>query len=172
MAKPSGLKLVNRTGRTDIPLTENGVDVIRNVAPEVVGTGKLFDPENLSHTWVSPRERALKTFELLFESLDELPPHEVCEDVGEWDYGDYEGLTYEEIQNKNPGWSIWNYGCPGGESVEDMATRVDGVITKVREVHRKYFEDGEGGRDALIVAHGDFSRVLISRWVGFPLCLG
>ncbi|KAG8911809.1 hypothetical protein FRC00_005785 [Tulasnella sp. 408] len=150
MVKRSGLK---STGRTDIPLTENGVNVIKKVAPEVAGTGKLLDPENLSHIWISPRQRALETFELLFKSLADLPSYEVREDVGEWDYGDYEGLTYEEIQGKNRGWSIWKYGCPGGESIEEMTKRVDGVIAEVREIHRKFLEDGEGRRDALIVAH-------------------
>ncbi|KAG8898888.1 hypothetical protein FRC01_010732, partial [Tulasnella sp. 417] len=113
----------------------------------------LLDPENLSRIWVSPRQRARQTFELLFANLDELPPHEICEDVREWDHGDYEGLLYEEIKAKGPGWSIWKNGGPGGESVEAMTKRVDGVIAEVREVHRKYLEDGEGRRDALIVAH-------------------
>ena len=80
--------------------------------------------------------------------------------------------------------------CPGGESVEDMQIRVDTVIAKVdlflkyqryitvmvhvqvRETHRKYLEDGVGARDVVIVAHGHFNRVFISRWVGFPLALG
>ncbi|KAG8976750.1 hypothetical protein FRC05_003100 [Tulasnella sp. 425] len=161
-----------QTGRTDIPLTEHGMDAIKKLAPEIVGPGKLLDPENICHAWVSPRQRAHKTFELLFESLDELPPHKLCEDVREWDYGNYEGLTPAQIKEKDKYWSIWKDGCPGGESVEEMTKRVDGVISEVHEIHRKYFEDGEGRRDALIVAHGHFSRVLISRWVEFPLCLG
>ncbi|KAG8949631.1 hypothetical protein FRC04_008377 [Tulasnella sp. 424] len=112
MAKPSGLKMddMQVTGRTDIPLTEHGVGAIKKLAPEIVGPGKLLDAENLCHVWVSPRQRAHKTFELLFESLDELPPHKVCEDVREWDYGNYEGLTSEEIKDKDKHWSIWKDG--------------------------------------------------------------
>ena len=33
-------------------------------------------------------------------------------------------------------------------------------------------EEGIGKRDIMIVAHGHFSRVLIARWVQFPICLG
>lgn len=53
-----------------------------------------------------------------------------------------------------------------------MQARVDNVIAKVRDYHRKFFEEGEGRRDVLIVAHGHFNRVLIARWVEFNLCLG
>ena len=34
----------------------------------------------------------------------------------EWDYGDYEGVTTDEIRAKRPGWDLWIDGCPGGES--------------------------------------------------------
>jgi probable phosphoglycerate mutase len=126
----------------------------------------------MCHVFVSPRKRAQRTFALLFGGLPELPPHTTTEDVREWDYGDYEGLTSAQIAETNPNWSIWGDGCPGGESVEEMTKRVDGVVSKVQEIHRQYFEEGVGRRDCMIVAHGHFLRVLISRWVQFDLCLG
>jgi len=126
----------------------------------------------MCHVFVSPRQRANKTFQLLFGNLPILPPHEQCDAVREWDYGDYEGLTSEEIKQKDPHWSIWRTGCPGGESPEDMTKRVDGVIARVQEIHRQYFEEGIGRRDVMIFSHGHFGRVLISRWVQFPLSLG
>jgi broad specificity phosphatase PhoE len=86
--------------------------------------------------------------------------------------GDYEGLLSSEIKEKNPTWIVWKDGCPNGESVQDMQDRVDGVISKVRQYHKQYKEQGINTRDVLIVAHGHFSRVLISRWIKFPLCLG
>ena len=45
-------------------------------------------------------------------------------------------------------------------------------LRQVREIHRKYKEDGIGKRDVMVVAHGHFSRCFISRWFGFELCLG
>jgi len=162
------------TGRSDIPLTENGINAITSRAPLIVGKGKLIDPDTLCYVFVSPRQRARKTFELLFNQLpgSELPKHEISEDVREWDYGDYEGLKPSEIKERDRYWSIWRTGCPGGESAEEMTKRVDGVIDKIQEIHRQYLEDGIGRRDVMIVAHGHFSRVLISRWVQFPMCLG
>jgi len=137
----------------------------------LVGEGKIIEPKNLCTVFVSPRARAHKTFHLLFGHV-ETPHHIITEEVREWDYGDYEGLLSSEIKDKNPTWSIWDDGCPGGESVEEMQTRVDTVIAKVREYHRQYHEEGLNTRDVCLVSHGHFSRVFISRWINFPLCLG
>jgi len=160
------------TGTTDIPLTQRGEEQISSRAGHIVGEGKLIDPKNLCHVFVSPRQRADRTFHLLFAGVDHTPSHSLTEEVREWDYGDYEGLLTHEINEKSPGWSIWKTGCPGGESAEAMCARVDSVIHKVHEIHRQYFEEGKGSRDVLIVAHGHFSRVLIARWVEFSLELG
>ncbi|KAF9270079.1 phosphoglycerate mutase-like protein [Marasmius fiardii PR-910] len=159
------------TGRSDIPLTERGESQIKETAIHLVGEGNIIDPKNLCTVFVSPRKRAHKTFHLLFEHVG-IPNHVLTEECREWDYGEYEGLKPGEIKEKNPTWSIWDDGCPGGESVEEMEARVDKIIAKVREYHRQYYEEGLNTRDVMIVAHGHFSRVFISRWIEFPLRLG
>ncbi|EJD04062.1 phosphoglycerate mutase-like protein [Fomitiporia mediterranea MF3/22] len=160
------------TGRSDIPLTANGENIIKERAPDLVGDDKLLDPEYICCAFVSPRIRASRTFELLFANVPNPPPHAITEDVREWDYGDYEGLTPAQIKEKDKYWSIWRTGCPGGESADQMTKRVDKVIEKVQEIHKQFLQDGTGRRDVLIVSHGHFSRVLISRWVQFPMSLG
>ncbi|ESK97951.1 phosphoglycerate mutase [Moniliophthora roreri MCA 2997] len=159
------------TGRTDIPLTPRGEEQVKQKAQELVGDGNVIDPKNLCTVFVSPRQRAHKTFHLLFEHVG-IPHHSLTEECREWDYGDYEGLLSSEIKQKNPSWSIWTDGCPGGESVEEMKARIDGIIAKVREYHRQYYEEGLNTRDVMIVAHGHFSRVFVARWINSPLCLG
>ncbi|RPD64969.1 phosphoglycerate mutase-like protein [Lentinus tigrinus ALCF2SS1-7] len=160
------------TGRTDIPLTAEGEKEAAEQARILVGEGRIIDPKNICTVLVSPRIRAHRTFHLLFDHLPEQPHHVITEEVREWDYGEYEGLLSSEIKERNPNWVIWRDGCPGGESVEDMCTRVDSAIAKVREHHRLWKEEGKGSRDVVIVAHGHFNRCLISRWIGFDLCLG
>jgi len=160
------------TGRTDIPLTQRGEGQVKDKAQALVGDGLVIDPKNFCTIFVSPRQRAHKTFHLLFGHLPEFPDHILSEEVREWDYGDYEGLLSSEIKKKNPSWSIWKDGCPGGESAAEMEARVDAVIAKVREYHRQYKEEEKNTRDVMVVAHGHFNRVLISRWINFPLCLG
>jgi len=169
-----------QTGRSDIPLTPNGINIITSKSDQVVGHGKLIDPCTLAKIVISPRQRAHKTFELLFANhMSELECADdpegvtlITEDVREWDYGDYEGLGPHEIKERNPNWNIWSDGCPGGESVEEITARVDSVIARIREVHRRYVEEGLGKRDTLIFSHGHFSRVLISRWMEFTPALG
>ncbi|KIJ68590.1 hypothetical protein HYDPIDRAFT_24850 [Hydnomerulius pinastri MD-312] len=160
------------TGRSDIPLTARGEQQIKEKAPILVGEGHPIDPKNLSVAFISPRIRAHNTFHFLFEHLSKVPDHIITEEAREWDYGEFEGLFKEEILAKQPGWEIWRDGCPGGESVEEMQSRVDGLIAKVRDYHRQYFEEGKGTRDVLIVAHGHFNRVFIARWINFELALG
>jgi broad specificity phosphatase PhoE len=77
----------------------------------------------------------------------------------EWDYGDYEGLTSAAIRADRPGWDLLEDGCPGGESVEQIAQRADRVATRLK---------GLSG-NVLVFAHGHLLRVLAARWVGQPV---
>jgi broad specificity phosphatase PhoE len=132
------------TGRTDIPLTENGrrdAEVLRASL-----TARRF-----ARVLTSPLSRAAETCRLagLGGSAENR------EELLEWDYGDYEGLTTPEIREQRPDWSLWRDGCPGGEAPEDVGARVDRVIGEVQEL------DG----DAALFAHGHVLRVLAARWI-------
>jgi probable phosphoglycerate mutase len=132
------------TGTSDIPLTSNGEKRIRATGKALVGPDRLIVPKNLAHIYVSPRKRAQRTLELLGLGCSQPFPWgahgdveekeggegvggtdakiEVTEAVREWDYGEYEGVTSEEIrkmrEEKGEGeWDIWRDGCPGGEYV-------------------------------------------------------
>jgi probable phosphoglycerate mutase len=143
-------KAGRHTGRTDLPLTEHGEDQARALAPLV--KGQRFDL-----VLVSPAQRARRTAELAG-----LTGYQVDEDMWEWDYGGYEGITTPEIREGRPGWYLWRDGVtPGdaehpGESAADVAARADRVIARAKRA---------GGRVAL-VAHGHFLRVLAARWLG------
>ena len=107
---------------------------------------------------MSPRQRARRTCELAGLSAGA----RVQEDLREWDYGDYEGLTARQIQAQRPDWDVFRDGCPGGESVEQMCLRVDAVLMRLRALQ---------GRVALF-AHGHFLRALAVRWIELPLLHG
>ena len=139
------------TSRTDLDLTERGRKQAQHAAATLSGLG-LTDPLVVA----SPRKRALVTAELAGLRVDEVSPLLV-----EWDYGDYEGLTTHEIRTKAPGWLLWTYGCPGGESVEEVSVRADRALA--------YALDHMGERDVVFVSHGHFSRSVITRWVEQPL---
>ncbi len=78
----------------------------------------------------------------------------LCDDLREWDYGEYEGLTTAEIRTRDPGWDLWNDGCPGGEGPGQVGARVDRMLAVV-----------PGVRHVLIFAHGHVLRVMAARWL-------
>jgi len=133
------------TGVTDIPLTENGRAVARRLRP-------VLAEQSFQLVLTSPLRRARETCELAgLGTRAAVEP-----DLHEWNYGEYEGLTPKQIHEKAPGWLIFQDGCPGGESPEQVGTRVDRVIARARAA------DG----DVALFAHGHVLRVLAARWIG------
>jgi probable phosphoglycerate mutase len=102
--------------------------------------------------YTSPLQRAKRTCELAeFGAVAE-----VDNDLVEWNYGQYEGRTGAEIRAERPDWQLFRDGCPGGESPQQVTTRADRVITRLRAVQG----------DILLFSSGHFIRVLASRWIG------
>jgi broad specificity phosphatase PhoE len=132
------------TGRTDIPLTDHGRAVARDLA------GRL-DKWRFQLVLVSPSARARETCELC--GLGDRA--QVRTDLLEWDYGEYEGLTTPEIRASRPDWLLWRDGCPGGETAAQVGARADRVLNELR--------GAEG--NAAVFSHGHMSRVLGARWV-------
>jgi broad specificity phosphatase PhoE len=139
------------TGITDIPLTENGRNLAKRLAP-------VLATERFALVLTSPLERARKTCELAG-----LGAHaEIDRDLMEWNYGEYEGLTPKQIDAQAPGWMIFTDGCPGGESPAQVSARADRLVARVRSV--------EG--DVALFAHGHIFRVFAARWLGLPAMAG
>jgi probable phosphoglycerate mutase len=132
------------TGLTDIPLTDAGRETAKALGAEL-------------HTWrfervlVSPLRRARETCELC--GLGDRA--EVCDALHEWDYGDYEGLTTDEIRKRRPDWNLWRDGCPGGENARQVGVRADRVIAAL----------GASRGPVAAFSHGHMLRVLGARWI-------
>jgi broad specificity phosphatase PhoE len=138
------------TGRTDIPLTDNGRDVARALRARLEG-------HSFALVLCSPLARARETAQLAG-----LEPSALDDDLLEWDYGAYEGVTTLEIRVERPDWYLWRDGAPGGEAPDAVAARCDRVVARLRST--------EG--DVAIVAHGHILRALAARWVEAPVALG
>ena len=132
------------TGRSDVPLTDHGRSLARGLA------GALAH-RRFELVLVSPARRARETCRLC--ELGERAA--VREQLREWDYGEYEGLTSAQIRARRPGWSLWRDGCPGGESVEAVGARADRVIAELTTVRG----------DVAVFSHGHLLRVLGARWI-------
>src|SRR4051794_21891814 len=136
------------TGRTDVSLTPRGEEQARALAP-------LLAARDVASVLVSPAQRARRTAESAG-----LTGAEIDERLWEWDYGAYEGRTTPQIREERPGWYLWRDGVIGGETVEQVGARADGVLERVRPVL------AEG--DVVLAAHGHILRVLTARWLGLP----
>ncbi|HEY5820754.1 MAG TPA: histidine phosphatase family protein [Propionibacteriaceae bacterium] len=148
----------SRSGRhtsvTDLPLTAVGEEQARALR------GHL-DPAAFQLVLSSPRRRARHTAELAgFVGAHE---PQIDEDLAEWAYGDYEGLTSAQIHETAPGWTIWAEPVPNGETVEQVTARLTRVVDRVR---------ASGVDQALCFAHGHALRALTMCWLGFDLSLG
>jgi broad specificity phosphatase PhoE len=139
------------TGRTDIPLTDNGREVARSLRPRLEGHAFAL-------VLCSPLARARETAKLAGLECSGLR-----DDLLEWDYGEYEGITTPEIRERRPGWYLWRDGVPGGETADDVGARCDRVIAEARAA------DGDV---VALVAHGHILRALGARWVDAPAAFG
>jgi broad specificity phosphatase PhoE len=135
------------TGVTDIPLTDNGRRLAEELRP-------VLAKEAFALVLVSPLQRARETCALA--GLGDNAAIE--EDLMEWNYGEYEGLTRRQIKSAVPDWMLFRDGCPGGETPEQVGRRADRVIARIRTLND----------DVALFAHGHVLRVLAARWIGLP----
>jgi probable phosphoglycerate mutase len=136
------------TGRTDIPLTPEG-------RLQATAIGKLLAGRRFDHVFSSPMLRAQETARLAGFG-DRIRVHE---GLLEYDYGEFEGLTTGQIRATHPGWQLFRDGCPGGETPEQMAKRVDALIEELREL----------GGHSLLFGHGHCFRSLAVRFLDLPI---
>jgi probable phosphoglycerate mutase len=132
------------TGRTDIPLSRAGRAAAATLRERLADW-------RFERVLVSPLVRARETCEL--SGLDARA--EPREDLQEWDYGDYDGLTTAEIKASRPDWDLWRDGCPGGETAADVGLRADRVLSELRRAPGP----------AAVFSHGHMLRILGARWI-------
>lgn len=151
--------LGRHTGRTDVPLDEQGREEVLALAPKLAG-------RRFARVLVSPLVRASVTWELLARPERATP----CPDLVEWDYGAAEGRTTDEMRRSVPGWRVWTHPPEGGETAAEVGRRADAVLADVAAV----------AGDVALVGHRHQLGILIARWLGldavhgsgFPLASG
>jgi broad specificity phosphatase PhoE len=138
------------TSRTDIPLTAHGRLRAKELGDYLKGT-------KFAAVLRSPMLRARETCEIA--GFGDVAV--VDDGLKEWDYGVYEGRTTKDIQEEIPGWSVWKDAIVGGETVEQVGARADGVIVRALAAAG----DADGAKVALF-AHAHILRILAARWIG------
>ncbi|MFI9721952.1 histidine phosphatase family protein [Streptomyces sp. NPDC052396] len=146
------------TGRTDLPLTAAGEHQALTLARPLAA-------RRITHVLCSPLQRAVRTAEL---SLPRGKGVVLEPGLMEWDYGAYEGLTTDRIQQERPGWDLWRDGVPTGgperpgETLEQVGERCDKVLARAVAALE------QSGGDVALFAHGHVLRTLTARWLGRP----
>ena len=139
------------TGRTDVPLTDEG-------KRRAAALGSLLRGHEFAQVFSSPLVRAQETCRIAAPS----GPVKLDDDLLEWDYGRYEGLTTTQIRSLVPGWTVWMNGVPGGETIDEVAARARRAIERAAST----------GGDVALFAHGHFLRVLTACWLELPPAAG
>jgi broad specificity phosphatase PhoE len=139
------------TSRTDLPLLEKGREQVAEI-------GRKLSGEHFGLVLCSPLLRARETCRLAGYGHEA----DLTDDLREWEYGEYEGLTTPQIWENAPEWDLWRDGCPGGETPVQVGARVDRLLARFAEI------DGEG----LAFAHGHVLRVLTARWLEMEVAAG
>jgi broad specificity phosphatase PhoE len=138
------------TGLTDLPLTERGERNAHRLKERLHGS--------FARVFTSPLQRATRTCELAgFGAVAEID-----RDLLEWNYGEYEGRLTTDIHKERPDWQLFRDGCPGGESPNEVGTRADRAVKRVRAV--------QGA--VLLFSSGHFLRVFAARWLGLDAAFG
>jgi probable phosphoglycerate mutase len=135
------------TSDTDLPLLEVGRERAARLKP-------ALGSYSFGLVLCSPLRRARETCDLA--GLGDAA--ELTDDLWEWRYGEYEGLTTPEIRAERPDWNLWRDGCPGGESPAEISARADRVIDRMRTAY-------DAGDNVAAFAHGHILRVVAARWI-------
>ena len=142
------------TGRTDIELTDAG----RAQSAQLTRLlERLLRDRGEPIVFTSDLMRAKETAALAMPGF----PTEETHLLSEVDYGDFEGITAQQIEARQPGWSLFTDGCPGGESVTSITARCDSFIAKIERM--------ASGRPVVAFTHGHLSRALAARLLDVPV---
>ena len=158
-------------GRTDIGLSERGVDAVNELA-------RNWAHSTAPDSWhCSPLSRTRRTMSLMtnaFGFVDTPPLVEYDERLVELDFGRWEGMTWSLVHEHHADeMRLWgedwvHRSPPGGETFAQQAARckiwLSNLQEKVAQSHQ-----GKDRHTALVVTHGGSIRALLCLCLGWPL---
>jgi len=141
-------------GSTDLPVHPTGY-------PRLDNTGALLQKERITAIMCSPMLRCRQTAQALALDLEMIVDH----DLREIDFGEWEGMTFDEISERCPvnvrKWSNWSedFTFPGGENIGAFLCRLQRVRQRIDRCDEERL---------LVVTHGGVIRHLLCLYLGIP----
>ncbi len=146
-------------GRADMPLDQTGIRQSKKVAQHL----SLLDL-HIETIYSSPLQRTLQTAQAIAGKLG-IQPVKVVEDFIEFDYGQWEGCSLEDIKKRFPqDYKYWMHDpgmlrIPGGEAFQQVKERVmrglDFVVGQAKD------------KSIVIVAHKVINKAIIGLLLGW-----
>ncbi|GBE41358.1 MAG TPA: alpha-ribazole phosphatase [Nitrospirae bacterium] len=151
-------------GHIDVSLSANGVEQIRKLSSFL---SAIVQKRNsaIGAVYCSGLSRASKSAEIIAEPFGLKPI--VIDELKERNFGEWEGMSFDEISDKWPdAFSAWardplRFSPMEGESTLDLRERVMPAFNKIMEDHE--------GEDIAVVSHGGVTRVILCEMLGIPL---
>jgi broad specificity phosphatase PhoE len=145
-------------GLRDLPLSASGTRQAKAAA------GRLAGGVPIDAVVSSPLRRAVDTAAIAATELGLTPVTD--DDLRETDFGDWDGFTLEEVQQRWPAAvAAWRrdpeQAPPGGESFADTSRRVDRACDRLLRDH--------SGQTVLVVSHVTPIKIMLCRALGVPL---
>jgi broad specificity phosphatase PhoE len=154
--------------RIDVELSDEGRSQARALAARLAGI-------RFARVVTSPLLRARQTADVLLAAQRRAIDLDVDERLAEMDYGEWEGLTYEQIYDRDGdrrrAWEADPAGmaCPGGESANDVAARARGFLEDLLAEHVRAGGGAVETPPVLAVAHSSLNRILVCVALDIPV---
>jgi len=146
-------------GHSDVPLNKVGFQQAKALRDRL-------DSETIASIYSSDLERAYETAKIISNGKNRLQTDIRLREVH---FGDWEALTYNEIQQKYPGqlaaWEqdVYKTAPPNGETLEQLAEHTQSILNDLLMNHKD--------ETILIVSHGGVIKVLICLALNLPAAL-
>ena len=168
------------TSSPRIAMTENGWNEVQQTEMFLMGPGRLIEPQRLAQIYIGSQKAAQQTW-LIFDDKEMTPYLSGCKIVqgefrcSEWNYGDFEGLSIDEIRMQHDlDWSALTHGFPNGVTLQNIQFLVDSLLKEVVDTHERFFDgsvadDPYTRGDILIVSHQLMISAFLKRWLGLTI---
>jgi broad specificity phosphatase PhoE len=144
-------------GSADAPLTERGWRQVEATARRIAELAQQYPVDAF---YVSPLPRAQSTAAAIAQALRREP--RVDRALREFDLGDWEGRTFQELKEAERLWERWavdpTFAPPNGESPRSFGERAVTATLRLAGAH--------AGETLLIVTHGGFICHVLAYWIG------